>query len=93
MPTCRAIAFRCIGALVDPPIAELTRIAFRKAARVRMSDGLRSARTISTMRRPVSHAACWRSRCGAGIAADPGSDMPSASVNEFIVVAVPIVLQ
>jgi hypothetical protein len=31
--------------------------------------------------------------CGAGIAAQPGSIMPSASASEFIVVAVPIVLQ
>ena len=89
----RAMALRWIGALVDPPIAELTRIAFRNAARVRMSDGFRSAATISTMRRPVSQAHSWRSRCGAGIAAEPGSDIPRASVRLFIVVAVPMVLQ
>ena len=44
---------RWMGALVEPPIAELTLIAFKKASRVRMSDGFRSSRTISTMRRPV----------------------------------------
>ena len=32
-----------MGALVEPPIAELTTIAFRKAARVRMSEGFRSS--------------------------------------------------
>jgi hypothetical protein len=50
----RARALRWIGALVEPPIAELTTMAFRKASRVRMSDGFRSSATISTMRRPVS---------------------------------------
>ena len=39
---CRAIAFMCIGAFVEPPIAELTTIAFSKASRVSMSEGLRS---------------------------------------------------
>jgi hypothetical protein len=79
--------------LVEPPIAELTRIALRKAARVMMSEGLRSSRTISTMRRPVRHAISARSRWGAGIAAPPGNCMPSASASAFIVVAVPMVLQ
>ena len=63
------------------------------AARVRMSDGLRSACTISTICRPVRQAHSRRSRYGAGIAALPGSDSPSASASEFIVVAVPMVLQ
>ena len=49
----RAIAFRWIGALVEPPIAELTTIAFSNAARVSIFDGLRSSHTISTMRLPV----------------------------------------
>ena len=47
------MAFRWIGALVEPPIAELTRIALTKAPRVMMSDGFRSSRTMSTMRLPV----------------------------------------
>src|SRR5262245_52551884 len=87
------MALRLIGALVEPPSAEFTRIALRKAVRVRMSEGLRSACTISTICRPVRQAHSCRSRYGAGIAALPGSDSPSASVSEFIVVAVPIVLQ
>src|SRR3546814_3584132 len=87
-PMWRAIAFRWTGALVDPPIAELTRIAFRNAARVMMSDGRRLVRTISTIRLPVSHAHSCRSRYGAGIAAEPGNDIPSASASEFLVVAV-----
>jgi len=48
---------------------------------------------MSTMRLPVSYAFSARSLCGAGIAALPGSDIPSASASEFIVDAVPIVLQ
>ncbi len=43
-----------IGALVEPPIAELTTMAFRNASRVRISEGFRSSCTIPTMRLPVS---------------------------------------
>ena len=50
----RAMALMWTGALVEPPIAEQATIAFSNAARVRMSEGLRSSRTISTTRRPVS---------------------------------------
>ena len=92
-PMWRAIAAKWIGALVDPPIAELTRIALWNASLVRMSEGFRSSATISAMRLPVRYATSCRSRYGAGIAADPGRLMPSASHSEFIVVAVPIVLQ
>ena len=56
------MALRWIGALVDPPIAELTLIAFRNAARVMMSDGFRSSCTMSTIRRPVRQAISARSR-------------------------------
>src|SRR6478735_10040526 len=89
----RAIAARWIGALVEPPIAELTRIALWNASLVSTSEGLRSSCTISTMRLPVRYDTSCRSRYGAGIAAEPGSDMPSASARLFIVEAVPIVLQ
>src|ERR1700680_750453 len=92
-PIWRAMALTWIGALVEPPIAEQATMAFSKAARVKISDGLRSSRTISTARTPVSYAICPRSRYGAGIAAQPGSDMPSASAIAFMVDAVPMVLQ
>ena len=92
-PAWRAIACRCGGALVDPPIAEFTTIAFSNAARVRMSDGLRSSNAISAARRPVRYAISIRSRNGAGIAEQPGRLIPSASAMAFIVEAVPIVLQ
>ena len=39
-------------ALVDPPIAISTVIAFSKDSRVRMSEGFRSSHTISTIRVP-----------------------------------------
>ncbi len=53
-PMWRAMALMWIGALVEPPIALLTTMAFSNASRVRMSEGFRSSHTISTMRRPVS---------------------------------------
>lgn len=49
----RAIALRWIGALVEPPMAELTTMAFSNASRVRIFDGFRSSWTMSTMRLPV----------------------------------------
>jgi len=58
-----------------------------------MSDGRRFSFTMPTIRLPVSNAIQPRSRYGAGMAAHPGSDIPSASAKEFIEVAVPMVLQ
>ena len=89
----RAMAAMWIGALVEPPIAELTTMALRNASRVMMADGRKSSRTICTIRSPVRYAIWPRSRYGAGMAPDPGNCMPRASVREFMVVAVPMVLQ
>ena len=50
----RAMALMWIGALVEPPIAELATMVFSNALRVRMSEGFRSSCTISTARTPVS---------------------------------------
>ena len=47
-----AMAFRWITALVEPPIAALTRIAFSKASRVRIFDSVSPSRAISTARMP-----------------------------------------
>ena len=52
-PRCLAMALRWIGALVEPPIAELMTMAFSNAARVMICEGFRSSHTISTMRLPV----------------------------------------
>ena len=49
----RAMALKWIGALVEPPMAELTTMTFSKASRVMILDGRRSSHTISTMRLPV----------------------------------------
>ena len=43
----RATAVRWTSALVEPPIAELTTMAFSNALRVRMSEGFRVSQTIS----------------------------------------------
>ena len=88
-----ASASRWITALVEPPIAALARIAFSNAARVRIFDITRSSSTISTMRRPAMRASTLRRPSTAGIAALPGSPMPSASTMQAIVEAVPIVMQ
>src|SRR5262245_28695484 len=93
MPTWRAIASTWIGQLVDAAIAEATTMAFSNAALVMMVLGVMFSSTRSTAVRPVSYAICDRSRYGAGIAAQPGSDMPRASASEFIDSAVPMVLQ
>ena len=90
---CRAIATMWIGQFDDAPSAAAATTAFSNACFVMMSDGRRFSFTMSTMRLPVSNAIQPRSRYGAGMAAQPGSDIPSASANEFIEVAVPIVLQ
>ena len=90
---CRAMATMWIGQLDEAPSAAAATTAFSKASLVMMSEGRRFSFTIPTMRLPVSNAIQPRSRYGAGIAAQPGSDMPSASAREFIEVAVPMVLQ
>ena len=46
------MAFRWMTALVEPPMAALTRIAFSKASRVSTLDSFSSSHTISTMRMP-----------------------------------------
>ena len=50
----RAIAIRCGGQFDDAPMALAATIAFSKAARVMMRAGVRSSRTISTVRLPVA---------------------------------------
>ena len=50
-------------------------------------------RTIDGEKMTADFVAAARSLSGAGMTAQPGRDMPSPSASEFIVVAVPIVLQ
>ena len=79
-------------ALVEPPIAASTRIAFSKLDRVSTCDGRRSSATIPTIRRPARCARRSRRLSAAGSAAFSGNAMPSASTIEAMVDAVPIVL-
>ena len=62
----RAIAIRWITALVEPPIAAFTRMAFSNASRVRIFESSRSSFTISTMRRPAMRAITLRRASTAG---------------------------
>jgi hypothetical protein len=79
--------------LVEPPIAELTRIALMKASRVRMSDGLRSGRDHLDDLLAVSYAAFLAIAQRRGDRCEPGQRHAERLGRLFIVVAVPIVLQ
>ena len=92
-PTRPARATRWMMAFVDPPIAMLTRMAFSKASRVRMREGRRPSRAISTARRPLSSAMARRRESAAGMFAQPLSVMPRASARLVMVDAVPITMQ
>ena len=92
-PSLPAMAIRWITALVEPPMAPLTRMAFSKARRVRIWDMRMSWRTSSTMRRPAIWASTPRRESTAGMAALSGMPMPSASTMLAMVEAVPMVMQ
>ena len=80
-------------ALVEPPIAMSARIALSKAWAVRIFEGLSPSRAMSMMRRPLISASAMRRESEAGMAALPGSVMPSASAIEAMVEAVPMTMQ
>src|SRR4030081_3260726 len=89
-----SIAVRWIRPLVDPPIACSTTCAFLKEDFVKSSLGLGPfAFAIAAATLPLASADRKRSACGAGIVALIGSDNPSASVMQAIVLAVPITMQ
>ena len=87
------MAVRWMMALVEPPIASSTRSAFSTDFAVMICDGRSGFFASSTARAPVASAARSRSACTAGMAAVPGSAMPSASAMDAIVEAVPITAQ
>ena len=89
-PSRPAIAMRWITALVEPPMAWSVRIAFSNASRVMMSEGRVPAATRSMIWDPARSATWRRRESTAGIAALPLGAMPSASVMQAIVDAVPI---
>ena len=82
------MASRCSTALVEPPKAMTTAMAFSNASLVRICRAVMPWRSISTTAIPLRRAKPSRRRSTAGGAADPGSDMPSASAAEAIVLAV-----
>jgi hypothetical protein len=77
-------------ALVEPPMASSTRSAFSIAFGVRICAGVTRERASATAVSPVASAARRRSAWTAGIAAVPGSAMPSVSARHAIVLAVPM---
>ena len=83
-----AIASRCRTALVEPPKAMTTAMAFSNASLVRMSLAVMPRRSSSTTAWPLRLANPSRRRSVAGGEALPGSDMPSASAALAIVFAV-----
>ena len=93
MPASLAIAGRCSEVFVEPPKARSTRSAFSKASAVMMAEGRRSRFTSSMTCIPASLARRIRSAQTAGIVPFPGSPIPSASVRQFIELAVNIPAQ
>ena len=83
-----AIASRCSTALVEPPNAITTAIAFSNASLVKMSRAVMPRRSSPTTASPLRRAYPSRRRSVAGGAALPGSDMPSASAALAMVLAV-----
>ena len=83
-----AIASRCSTALVDPPNAITTAMAFSNASLVMMSRAVMPRLSSSTTASPLALAKPSRRRSLAGGAALPGSDMPMASAALAIVLAV-----
>ena len=76
-------------ALVDPPMALCTTMAFSNASRVRMSLTRMFLLMSSKICRPACRAPAKISRMVAGISAAPGSVRPRASAMHCIVLAVP----
>ena len=75
-PASRAIARRCRTAFVEPPVAATDVIAFSKAARVRIFDGVRpSARRCMTSR-PAARATAAFAGSVAGTSFAPIGEIP-----------------
>ena len=82
------MASRCSTALVEPPKAMVTAIAFSNASLVMIWRAVIPWRSISTTAMPLCRAYVSRRRATAGGAADPGKDIPSASAALAMVLAV-----
>ena len=87
-PASLAMASRWSTALVDPPRALATAIAFSKAFLVMMSRGRIPSFNMLTTAAPAARASSSRRRSTAGGEAEPGNEIPSASPIDDIVLAV-----
>ena len=85
-----AIASRCSTALVEPPTAITTAIAFSKACRVRIFRAVRPLATAAASTRADSAALSAFSASSAAIVDECGRLIPSASIAEDMVLAVNI---
>ncbi len=83
-----AMASRCSTALVDPPKAMTTAMAFSNASLVMIWRAVIPRRSISTTASPDLRANPSRRRSVAGGAAEPGIDIPIASATDAMVFAV-----
>src|SRR6187551_3819853 len=88
MSTDFAMAMRWSTALVDPPVAITTVMAFSNALRVMMSRGLRSSASRLRMALPAAAHSSFLDWSMAGLDDEFGNDMPSASMAEAMVLAV-----
>ena len=87
-PASLAMASRCSTALVEPPSADVTAMAFSNACLVMIMRGVMPRRSMLTTASPARRASSSRRPSIAGGDAVPGSDMPIASAMELIVLAV-----
>ncbi len=78
----------CRTVFVEPPMAISTLMAFSKAFLVKISRGLTSSLTSSTILLPESYACFFLSGSMAKVVAHFVNDMPSTSVTTAMVLAV-----
>ena len=83
-----AMASRWSTALVEPPMAATTVMAFSKASRVRMSRGLTHISRSRSTTSPACREVLSLLLSTAGMEAAPGRDIPRASMAAAMVLAV-----
>ena len=87
-PASLAMAIKCKTALVEPPMASTTVMAFSKAWRVIMSRGRTSSSSRRSRVTPALRASSTLRGSMAGMEASPGRDMPIISMAVDMVLAV-----
>ncbi|KAG0736870.1 hypothetical protein G6F24_018175 [Rhizopus arrhizus] len=93
MPRRPAMAVRWTMPFVEPPIDSSTRKAFSMDLPLMIWSGVSRDAAMATAVAPVRSATRTRSAVTAGADAPPATIMPSASVMQAMVLAVPIVMQ